>query len=105
MDHKPAPQFPLIKLVLFVAQKMSENKNLSVFIHCRAGKGRTGTFVSCLLILFGLVNNVEEAQNLFRQKRYVTVEREFQLKNIIYFESFLKQERKYERRICGLKFL
>jgi protein tyrosine phosphatase len=48
----------LIKINLDIAIKLIENPKLIVAAHCRAGKGRTGTFISCLILLFDIFQSV-----------------------------------------------
>ncbi|TIB81273.1 phosphatases II [Wallemia mellicola] len=52
-DHH-APPLPLIKVaVRDMKSYLSENKDNVVVIHCKAGKGRSGTMACCLLLLLG----------------------------------------------------
>eukprot|EP00124_Ichthyophonus_hoferi_P001818 Ihof_evm6s106 gene=Ihof_evmTU6s106 len=44
-------------------------KNIIV-VHCLAGRGRTGLFISCILLLLQISNTVEEAIGFFADRRY-----------------------------------
>ncbi len=44
-------------------------KNVAV-IHCNAGKGRTGTLISCYLMYSGLSDNAADAMKYYGWKRF-----------------------------------
>ena len=50
--------FNLIRIALEIAIKLIDDPKLIIAAHCRAGKGRTGTFISCLVLLFNIFSTV-----------------------------------------------
>lgn len=44
-------------------------ENVAV-VHCNAGKGRTGTLISCFLIFSGLAENAKDAIAYYGIKRF-----------------------------------
>jgi phosphatidylinositol-3,4,5-trisphosphate 3-phosphatase/dual-specificity protein phosphatase PTEN len=47
-----------------------EDENNVAVIHCNAGKGRTGTAISCLLLLSNFVSNMEDAIKFYGNQRF-----------------------------------
>lgn len=47
-----------------------ENDQHVVVVHCNSGKGRTGTGIACLLMLTGLVDNIDDALRYYGWKRF-----------------------------------
>eukprot|EP00792_Barthelona_sp_PAP020_P008764 TRINITY_DN3247_c1_g2_i1.p1 TRINITY_DN3247_c1_g2~~TRINITY_DN3247_c1_g2_i1.p1 ORF type:complete len:544 (+),score=112.87 TRINITY_DN3247_c1_g2_i1:68-1699(+) len=68
-DHNP-PSFKMIidccrSLQQFLEQ---DNENI-VAVHCKAGKGRTGTIIVCLLLFTQVCRNAKEALNFYALQR------------------------------------
>lgn len=51
-------------------QFLYEDKDNVIVVHCNAGKGRTGTAISCFLLYTGLVNSAEDAIRYYGIKRF-----------------------------------
>lgn len=47
-----------------------ENKDNVIVVHCNAGKGWTGTAISCFLIYSGLVESAADAIRYYGIKRF-----------------------------------
>lgn len=45
------------------------NKDSYAVVHCKAGKGRTGSMICSYLIFSGLANDVEEASRMYAERR------------------------------------
>ena len=68
-DHH-APPFPLLlKLLQSVHNYLLEDPVNVVAVHCIAGLGRTGTVISCILIMEGYEKNAEAALTHFASVR------------------------------------
>ena len=93
-DYHVIPLNTLIELAYFVKEFLNKPIDLSkgqngVFIHCKHGKGRTGTLTNVVLMSIYQVN-AREANEFFSQKRYVynnAVTVESQLRYIKYWEE------------------
>jgi protein-tyrosine phosphatase len=79
----------LLNVIFDVAIKLIEDPKLVIAAHCRAGKGRTGTFVSSLVLLFNIFDSVQDVKQYYESKRQVTVTKKSQLRNIFYLWDFL----------------
>ena len=94
-DHE-APPLNLIKPFCEDAKNFldSDSKNL-VAIHCKAGKGRTGTFISCLLLYLNIFDNAADCLKYYGMMRVengrgVTVPS--QIRYVFYFEQIIKKK-------------
>jgi len=69
-DHHSPPLDRLWKCVCAIEDWIAENpeKNVAV-VHCKAGRGRTGTVVASYLLKSGRVSTYEEAVKEFASKR------------------------------------
>ena len=93
-DHE-APPLNLIRPFCEDAKKfLEENNENIVAIHCKAGKGRTGTFISCLLLYLNIFDNAADCLKYYGMMRVengrgVTVPS--QIRYVFYFEQILKK--------------
>ncbi len=94
-DHNPPP-FTLIKEFCEDARQfLSASPQNVVSIHCKAGKGRTGTMIACLFVYLGMATSAE-ALSLFGQKRTsnakgVTIPS--QIRYVHYFDTYCSLRR------------
>lgn len=68
-DHNPPPFKLIPKFCEDVAQYLSLSTENTVSIHCKAGKGRTGTLISVLLVYLRKVKTAAEALTVFGETR------------------------------------
>lgn len=68
-DHNPCPLRQVHTLIQDMHDYLNENPNNVVAIHCKAGKGRTGFAVSCLLMREGLCSSATRALKKFSAAR------------------------------------
>eukprot|EP00300_Choanocystis_sp_HF-7_P031417 c40756_g1_i1.p1 GENE.c40756_g1_i1~~c40756_g1_i1.p1 ORF type:complete len:166 (+),score=37.07 c40756_g1_i1:32-499(+) len=66
----------------------------NVFVHCRAGIGRTGTVLAAYLMQNGTVSSANEAIELVRQSRPGSVESQAQVDSLVAFEAWLAENKK-----------
>ena len=92
-DHE-APPLNLLRPFCEDCKKfLDEDENNVIAIHCKAGKGRTGTCVSCLLLYLNIFETAAECLKYYGQMRVengrgVTVPS--QIRYVFYFEKIIK---------------
>lgn len=67
----------------------ADDKNIAV-VHCKGGKGRTGTLISSYMFYVGLFDDIQEAQNHFakrRSKSQTGVTQASQLRYFVFFTN------------------
>ena len=68
-DHN-APPFALLRPFCVSASRWLKADPLNtVAVHCKAGKGRTGMMIACLLVFMGECGSAEQALELFARQR------------------------------------
>ena len=92
-DHE-APPINLIRSFCEDAKNfLDEDENNIVAVHCKAGKGRTGTFICCLLFYMKVFETVDEClqyYGMMRSENGKGVTIPSQIRYINYFEIMLK---------------
>jgi phosphatidylinositol-3,4,5-trisphosphate 3-phosphatase/dual-specificity protein phosphatase PTEN len=94
-DHE-APPLNLMRPFCEDAKKyLEEDENNVIAIHCKAGKGRTGTFICCLLLYMNIFKTSDECLQYYGMMRAedgkgVTIPS--QIRYVNYFEQILKQK-------------
>ena len=92
-DHE-APPLNLMKSFCEDAKKfLDEDEKNIIAVHCKAGKGRTGTLISCLLLYMNVFDTAKEALLYYGRMRTdngkgVTIPS--QIRYVYYFEQILK---------------
>ena len=94
-DHE-APPLNLMKSFCEDAKKfLDEDKKNIVAVHCKAGKGRTGTMICCLLLYMNTFDKAAECLQYYGMMRAengkgVTIPS--QIRYVNYFEQILKEK-------------
>jgi phosphatidylinositol-3,4,5-trisphosphate 3-phosphatase/dual-specificity protein phosphatase PTEN len=68
-DHNPPPLSLIPKICDDIEAYLKADQQNVVGIHCKAGKGRTGCIVACLLLHLKQVKDAKEALEFFGNKR------------------------------------
>lgn len=79
-DHNVPQLTDLVKFAVTAARlsSMTTSEGFAHAIHCKGGKGRTGTFVACWLVYSGFCRTANEALEWFKQKRTAVGSKKFQ---------------------------
>lgn len=91
-DHHPPPLDLYLKLVEMIDNWLRADDNHVAVVHCKGGKGRTGTVIVSLLYFRGECTTVEEAEQLFasmRSSKSKGVTQPSQRRYIQYFKTIL----------------
>ncbi|KAL4510579.1 hypothetical protein ABPG72_004733 [Tetrahymena utriculariae] len=92
-DHHSPPINILFMMCKHIDDFLSNKLANVVFVHCLAGKGRTGTAICCYLIYSGRFQTAEDALTYYAKKRFQVgggVTQPSQKRYVKYFEQIIK---------------
>ena len=94
-DHEAPPLNLLLPFCQDAKAFLEENQDNIVAVHCKAGKGRTGTFICCLMIYLNIFKTADEALAYYGIMRVgdgrgVTIPS--QIRYVNYFEKILDKK-------------
>jgi phosphatidylinositol-3,4,5-trisphosphate 3-phosphatase and dual-specificity protein phosphatase PTEN len=93
-DHHSPALHVLFQACEGMLRFLNEKPENVVVVHCNAGKGRTGTLISCFLIYSGLADNAKDAITYYGFKRFSHgkgVTQPSQIRYVYYFERVYKR--------------
>jgi phosphatidylinositol-3,4,5-trisphosphate 3-phosphatase/dual-specificity protein phosphatase PTEN len=94
-DHSPPDLKMLIEFCEDTAGFLQQDKENVVAVHCKGGKGRTGTMIACLLLRLEICRSADEAISLFAQRRTKDgrgITNPGQSRYVQYYSQILKQQ-------------
>ena len=69
MDHNPGPVPIIFKFVIDALLYLAQDKENTIAVHCKAGKGRTGLAICAYFLMIEAVDSAEAAVKLFNSRR------------------------------------
>ncbi|KAG7927151.1 hypothetical protein KL925_002522 [Ogataea polymorpha] len=107
-DHSPIPLFSLLETIVTIEEFLQQSPNNVVVVHCKHGKGRTGSIiVAYLMFKFGLCFREANAAFQVRRRAFRTgITIQSQIRYMHYFEFFLqdKKRQQFYRQLLKSEF-
>ena len=97
-DHEAPPINSIIPFCLDAKTFLKEDPNNIIAVHSKAGKGRAGTFICCLLMFMRVFETADECLQYYGMMRMETgkgVTVPSQIRYVGYFEKILKNSMGY----------
>jgi phosphatidylinositol-3,4,5-trisphosphate 3-phosphatase/dual-specificity protein phosphatase PTEN len=107
-DHEAPPINSIIPFCLDAKSFLNEDPNNIIAVHSKAGKGRAGTFICCLLMFMRIFDTADECLQYYGMMRMesgkgLTVPS--QIRYVEYFEKILKNNMGYPLRFIRKCFV
>eukprot|EP00468_Gymnochlora_sp_CCMP2014_P000682 CAMPEP_0167742728 /NCGR_PEP_ID=MMETSP0110_2-20121227/1601_1 /TAXON_ID=629695 /ORGANISM="Gymnochlora sp., Strain CCMP2014" /LENGTH=2041 /DNA_ID=CAMNT_0007626979 /DNA_START=27 /DNA_END=6152 /DNA_ORIENTATION=+ len=105
-DHNPCPLFMIADFCLQTEAFLKEDEKNVVAVHCKAGKGRTGFMVSCLLLHLGVDPTARHAVAHFTAKRCfegTALNQPSQKRYVDYWEAITRASKKIVKTPTGYR--
>eukprot|EP01080_Neovahlkampfia_damariscottae_P005746 gene5746-9567_t len=109
-DHHNPPIEHLMMIIKSVAGWLEADEKNVVAIHCKAGKGRTGTVICSYLLYKGICNTPEEALLFFKKMRSNgdnpkggSVDEPSQVRYINYYYQIIQKKVEVKQNLLNLK--
>ncbi|KAI9481348.1 MAG: putative phosphatidylinositol-3,4,5-trisphosphate 3-phosphatase [Benjaminiella poitrasii] len=106
LDHQAPPFSILVDFCIDASGWLRQNEGNVVAIHCKAGKGRTGTVIAALLLHLKLADNAAEAIELYGRQRTENLKGmtiPSQVRYVHYYDFMLKHPSLYETNMDRTK--
>ena len=103
-DHNVPTVKQMIDFVAEANEWLEENENNVVVIHCKGGKGRTGTMICILNLYRGIFRDAETSLSYFGDRRtdsrvankFQGVETASQIRYVTYYEKLMASQGKFQ---------